>query len=64
MIAPAWLRTATQPIGIDDVIAYLRDAPWLAETSGREVQIGVPTSSPTVTCWVRWRRPSASGSGR
>ena len=42
MIAPAWLRTATQPIGIDDAIAYLRDAPRIAETSGREVQIGGP----------------------
>ena len=30
MIAPAWLRTPTQPIGVDDVIAY------------REVQIGGP----------------------
>jgi uncharacterized protein YbjT (DUF2867 family) len=40
MIAPAWLRTKTQPIGIDDVIEYLRRAPDVPESSGREVQIG------------------------
>lgn len=42
MIAPAWLRTQTQPIGIDDVIAYLRRASDVPESSGREVQIGGP----------------------
>lgn len=42
MIAPAWLRTKTQPIGIDDVIEYLRRAPEVPESSGREVQIGGP----------------------
>jgi uncharacterized protein YbjT (DUF2867 family) len=42
MIAPAWLRTKTQPIGIDDVIGYLARAPEIAPSSGREVQIGGP----------------------
>jgi uncharacterized protein YbjT (DUF2867 family) len=42
MIAPAWLKTATQPIGIDDVLEYLRRAPQIAESEGREVQIGGP----------------------
>jgi uncharacterized protein YbjT (DUF2867 family) len=42
MIAPAWLRTATQPIGINDVIEYLRQAPDLPASQGREVQIGGP----------------------
>jgi uncharacterized protein YbjT (DUF2867 family) len=42
MIAPAWLRTPTQPIGIDDVIEYLRRAPEVSSSSGREVQIGGP----------------------
>ena len=42
MIAPAWLKTATQPIGIDDVIEYLRRAPDVPESEGREVQIGGP----------------------
>ncbi len=42
MIAPAWLRTKTQPIGIDDVIQYLSRAPQVPESSGREIQIGGP----------------------
>jgi uncharacterized protein YbjT (DUF2867 family) len=39
MIAPAWLRTLTQPIGIDDVVAYLRVAP---DVPAREIEIGGP----------------------
>jgi uncharacterized protein YbjT (DUF2867 family) len=42
MIAPAWLRTRTQPIGIDATIEYLRRAPEVPESAGREVQIGGP----------------------
>jgi uncharacterized protein YbjT (DUF2867 family) len=42
MIAPAWLKTPTQPIAVDDVIAYLRRAPDVTESEGREVQIGGP----------------------
>jgi uncharacterized protein YbjT (DUF2867 family) len=42
MIAPSWLRIATQPIAIDDVIEYLVRAPHVAECRGREVQIGGP----------------------
>ena len=42
MIAPAWLATPTQPIGIDDVIDYLAKAPDVEESTGREVQIGGP----------------------
>jgi uncharacterized protein YbjT (DUF2867 family) len=42
MIAPSWLKTATQPIGIDDVLEYLRRAPEVPESEGREVQIGGP----------------------
>lgn len=40
MIAPSWLRTQTQPIGIDDAIEYLRLAPEVPEAEAREVQIG------------------------
>jgi uncharacterized protein YbjT (DUF2867 family) len=40
MIAPAWLKTPTQPIGSDDAIAYLAAAPQVAQSTGREVQIG------------------------
>jgi uncharacterized protein YbjT (DUF2867 family) len=43
MIAPAWLKTPTQPIAVDDVVAYLRSAPEVPESEGREVQIGGPT---------------------
>ncbi|MGB7685779.1 MAG: NAD(P)H-binding protein [Solirubrobacterales bacterium] len=42
MIAPGWLRTKTQPIGIDATIEYLRLAPEVPESAGREVQIGGP----------------------
>lgn len=42
MIAPAWLKTATQPIAIDDVLEYLVQAPSIAAAAGREVQIGGP----------------------
>jgi uncharacterized protein YbjT (DUF2867 family) len=42
MIAPSWLKTPTQPIGIDDVIAYLTEAARLEASAGREVQIGGP----------------------
>jgi uncharacterized protein YbjT (DUF2867 family) len=42
MVAPRWLRTETQPIGIDAVIEYLRLAPQVTESEGREVQIGGP----------------------
>jgi uncharacterized protein YbjT (DUF2867 family) len=42
MIAPAWLRTRTQPIAIDDVVSYLRTAPAVTASTGREVQIGGP----------------------
>jgi uncharacterized protein YbjT (DUF2867 family) len=42
MIAPAWLRVRTQPIGIDDAVAYLRAAPDQPESAGREIEIGGP----------------------
>jgi uncharacterized protein YbjT (DUF2867 family) len=39
MIAPSWLKTETQPIHVDDVIAYLSAAP---SAPAREIQIGAP----------------------
>ncbi len=42
MLAPSWLKTKTQPIAIDDVLAYLSAAPEIGEAAGREVQIGCP----------------------
>jgi uncharacterized protein YbjT (DUF2867 family) len=46
MIAPAWLKVPTQPIAIDDVLAYLAATPDLAESAGREIQIGGPDVLP------------------
>ena len=42
MIAPSWLRVRTQPVGIDDALAYLRAAPNTPESTGREIEIGGP----------------------
>ena len=42
MIAPRWLSTPTQPIDIDDVVAYLAAAPEVEPSAGREIQIGSP----------------------
>jgi uncharacterized protein YbjT (DUF2867 family) len=42
MIAPAWLKTETQPIAIDDVLSYMEQAPEVPSSAGREVQIGGP----------------------
>lgn len=40
MLAPAWLSTPTQAIGIGDVLRYLVEAPHIAQTRSREIQIG------------------------
>lgn len=59
MIAPRWLSTPTQPIDIDDVVAYLAAAPAVAASAGREIQIGSPDVLPygemlvATTGWVR-----------
>src|SRR5215211_1087676 len=42
MIAPSWLKTPTQPIDIDDAVAYLSQAPELEAAAGREIEIGGP----------------------
>lgn len=42
MVTPTWLRTPTQPIGIDATVEYLRRAPSVPESESREVQIGGP----------------------
>src|SRR3954463_2807546 len=42
MIAPGWLKNATQPIAIDDTLRYLVQAPAIVASAGREVQIGGP----------------------
>lgn len=40
MLAPSWLSTPTQAIGIGDVLRYLTQAPRIAQTRSRELQIG------------------------
>jgi uncharacterized protein YbjT (DUF2867 family) len=42
MVTPAWLRIRSQPIGIDDVLAYLRAAPETTASEGRTIEIGGP----------------------
>jgi len=42
MICPRWVETRTQPIAIDDVLAYLRAALDLPEGSGGVFEIGGP----------------------
>ncbi|HLH64366.1 MAG TPA: NAD(P)H-binding protein [Solirubrobacteraceae bacterium] len=40
MLAPAWLATPTQAIGIGDVLRYLLDCRHIPQAIGREIQIG------------------------
>jgi len=40
MLAPSWLSTPTQAIAIGDVPRYLVEAPRIAGTGSREIQIG------------------------
>lgn len=42
MVAPSWLKTKTQPIGVDDALSYLVEAPAVEAAAGRQVQIGCP----------------------
>jgi len=41
MIAPSWLKTRTQPIAVEDALAYLVAAPRI-DAAAREIQIGCP----------------------
>ena len=63
MIAPAWLKVPTQPIAIDDVLAYLTAARDLPESAGREIQIAARTSCPTARCSTAWSRLSGGVRG-
>lgn len=42
MVTPRWVRTRTQPIAADDVVAYLAAASDLGLPADREIQIGGP----------------------
>lgn len=51
-----WLRSRTQPIGIRDVIAYLRTAPLVPASAGREIEIGGPDVLPHLEVIERFSR--------
>lgn len=53
---PSWLASRTQPIGIRDVVAYLREAPQVPESAGREIQIGGPEAMPHLDVIARFSR--------
>ena len=42
MLTPRWLKTPTQPIALEDAVAYLAAAPEVPESKGREIEIGGP----------------------
>ena len=42
MIAPAWLANKTQPIHVDDTLAFLERSLEVESSTGREIQIGGP----------------------
>jgi uncharacterized protein YbjT (DUF2867 family) len=42
MVTPRWVATRTQPIAVDDVIAYLSAVRDRSDLAGREVEIGGP----------------------
>ena len=42
MITPRWVRTRTQPIGVDDVVRYLVGVLERPEATGRTYDIGGP----------------------
>ena len=40
MVTPRWTTTRTQPIAVDDVVAYLAAAASTPASAGREIQVG------------------------
>jgi uncharacterized protein YbjT (DUF2867 family) len=42
MLAPGWLKTPTQAVGIADALRYLVQSLTLSQARGREIQIGSP----------------------
>jgi uncharacterized protein YbjT (DUF2867 family) len=42
VLAPDWLDLRTQPIGVEDMVDYLVQAPEVTASAGREVQVGGP----------------------
>jgi len=56
MLAPSWLDTPTQAIGIGDVLRYLLDAPGSQRPSTAKSKSGRRKSSPTARCSTDGRR--------
>jgi uncharacterized protein YbjT (DUF2867 family) len=42
MVTPSWVTTKTQPIAVDDVVAFLRESREVDAAAGREIEIGGP----------------------
>ena len=42
MVTPSWVTTKTQPIAVDDVVAYLKAALETGTETAREIEIGGP----------------------
>ena len=49
MVCPRWVDTLTQPIAIDDVLAYLEAALDSPESRAGCSRLAAPRSSPTAT---------------
>ena len=51
MVTPSWVDTPTQPIGVEDLVAYLVAALDLPARESVVYEIGGPTGSPTaISC--------------
>ena len=59
-----WLTSRTQPIGIRDVVAYLRAAPTVPESAGREIQIGGADVLPHLEVIAQFSRESGHSPAR
>ena len=59
-----WLSSSTQPIGIRDVVAYLRSAPLVPESEGREIQIGGPDVLPHLEVIAQFSRETGRSPAR
>jgi len=62
--APGWLRSRTQPIGLRDVVTYLRQAPRIEDAAGREIQIGGPDVMQHLDVIEQFSRENGRGPGR
>ena len=59
-----WLTSRTQPIGIRDVVSYLREAPNVPASAGREIQIGGADVLPHLDVIAQFSRESGHSPAR